>query len=190
MKKLFISLVITILLTNNINAQKAKWQFTSLNSFGMLAGANQSVFTMQSFNGFSKNLWVHGLGFAFDNYGSNSSPIFLGTKKYLTNTKKIFVFADAGVNIPWRTSSFPKTNANSTSGYDLYVKPYAEIGVGITTPINKEAKFFTQLGYSYKGFGYTSRNEWLWVGPAPTQTQDVEYNFEYRRIALRLGVVF
>ncbi len=175
----------------SVQAQKkSKYQFTSINTIGILAGANQQVFTMQSFNGVSKNLWVHGLGFAFDNYGSNSSPIFLGTKRFLSASKKTFVYADAGVNIPWRTSNFPKPTATNNNGFELKIKPYAEVGFGITAPINNQTKFIAQLGYSHKEFGFTEKNSWIWIGPAPIMQQDVDYNFVYRRIALRLGVVF
>lgn len=170
--------------------KKEKYQFTSINTVGMVAGANQQIFTMQSFNGVSKNLWVHGLGFAFDNYGSNSSPIFLGSRRYLSKSKKTFLYADAGVNIPWRTSNFPKPTQTNGDGFNLKIKPYAEFGIGITAPINHQTKFIAQLGYSYKGFGYTEKNSWFWVGPAPTSQQEIEYDFVYRRIALRLGVVF
>lgn len=170
--------------------QQQKYKFTSINTIGMIAGANQQIFTMQSFNGVYKDLWVHGLGFAFDNYGSNSSPIFLGSRRFLSKTKKTFVYADAGVNIPWRTSTFPKPTATNSNGYELKIKPYAEVGIGITAPINKETKFIAQLGYSYKGFGYTEKNSWVWIGPAPNTQRDVEYDFVYQRIALRLGIVF
>lgn len=175
----------------HLQAQKTKPTFTSINSFGLITGPNQTVFTMQTFNGFTTKSWVHGIGFSIDNYGSRSSPIFLGTRKFLSKANKMFVYADAGVNIPWITQDFPKKWSNGTDAYSLKIKPYAEIGLGIMQPLNKTTKFVVTVGYSEKHFGYTESNNWWgWGPPNPTGVTVKDYDYIYRRISLKFGIVF
>lgn len=179
-----------LLISINVFSQKIKPKFVSINQFGLVTGNNQSVFTMQSINGIGYKTWVHGLGLAIDNYGSQSSPIFLNSSTTIGSKKMLFVYAQVGVNIPWRTSNFPEKWSDGMDAYKLHITPYTEAGFGIKKSIGNGLKFIASLGYSYKQFGYTEQNSWnFWTPTGPTR-KDVRYDFYYRRLAFRMGFEF
>jgi hypothetical protein len=126
-------------------------------------------------------------------YGSQSSPIFLHNEFSFGNSKQFFAYADAGVNIPWRTTNFPKQTNNNMPYYTLKVKPYGNIGFGLHRPINNSnlaLRFF--VGYSIMQFGYTEHNSWNLISSfmPPNTTSTVNYLFTYRTLSLNMGVAF
>ncbi len=193
MKKILLILTFFIVI-NSFSQEANKPKFTSINSFGIITGTNQSVFSMQTINGFRLKKWVHGLGFVLDNYGSQSSPIFLHTEKSFGNNEKFFAYANAGVNIPWRTTNFPKQTTTNQPYYDLKIKPYGELGFGIRKSLqqsNLAFRFF--VGYSIKQFGYTEYNSWnviLPILPPDNSNPNANYLFTYRRLSLNFGLEF
>lgn len=193
MKKIF-SFICCFIIVFCFSQTKPKPKFVSINSFGLIAGSNQTVFTMQTINGLKFKKWVHGLGFALDNYASQSSPIFWHSEYGLGVQQQFFVYANAGVNIPWRTKDFPKNRNNFSPYYDLKIKPYGEVGIGIKRPINNSNlgfRFF--VGYSIKQFGYTEHNSWNWLSsfaPPTVNNNSSNFLFTYRRLNINLGLDF
>lgn len=187
MKKifLFLSVFITIIAVAQHTKQKVK--FISTNSLGSMWGANQNLICFQTVNGISYKQWNYGIGVSFDGYGSQSTPIFAEVKR--TIGRKLFVYTDAGVNIPWRTTNFPKKY--SWSGQDAYTLKntfYGELGLGIQSAINSSTSIFASIGYSYKTFAYTQHNMYSWL--SPDGYIDNDFFYKYNRIALRLGFQF
>lgn len=193
MKRIYL-IISCFILVNGFAQTKPKLKFTSINSFGLIAGSNQTVFTMQTINGFRLKKWVHGLGFALDNYASQSSPIFLHTEYSFDNKEKFFGYTNLGVNVPWRTTNFPKqSTTNFSPYYDLKVKPYGEFGIGIKQAINNSLRCRFFIGYSIKQFGYTEHNSWNWFSsfsPPSINNNSVDYSFTYRRLSINIGFEF
>lgn len=192
MKKL-VFIIGCFLMINSFSQTKTKPKFTSINSFGLIAGSNQNVFTMQTINGFRFKKWVHGLGFAFDNYGSQSSPIFLHSEFSFDKKAQFFAYANAGLNVPWRTTNFPKQTNNNSPYYHLKLKPYGEVGLGIKRPINNNLSYRFFIGYSIKQFGYTEHNSWNWfssVAPPGITNNSADFLFTYRRLSINMGFEF
>ncbi|MCX6208529.1 MAG: hypothetical protein NTZ59_03230 [Bacteroidetes bacterium] len=168
--------------------KKVKPQFSSINSVGTVWGVNQNVFCFETINGISYKNWVYGVGVSFDSYGSQSTPIFLDIRKQMKNSS-VFVYADAGINIPWRTSNFPeKYSGTNTNQYKLKNTFYGEAGIGLKKLIANKTSFIASIGYSYKTFSYVQQNVFDWR--SPSTSNDYNYDFYYSRIALRLGIQF
>lgn len=175
----------------NAMAQKTKPVFTSINSVGTVWGSSQNVIVFQSINGVSYKKWVLGLGVSFDNYGSQSTPIFLDVRRSITKNNKLFVYADGGVNIPWRTTNFPaKYSWNNEDAYKLKNTFYGEAGVGLKKQIADKTFFVASIGYSYKQFSYVQQNVTTWGIGGETGKTDYYYDYYYKRLALRLGIQF
>ncbi len=188
MKKTFAIACLFIATFSIAQTKKVKPEFTSINTIGTVWGANQNVFCFETINGISYKNWAYGLGVSFDGYGSQSTPIFLDVRKQF-NKSNVFIYADAGVNIPSHTSNFPEKYTNSTvDQYKLKTTFYGECGIGLKKLIANKTSFVASIGYSYKTFSYVQQNVWDWR--SPTTSTDYNYDFYYSRIALRLGVQF
>ena len=191
MKKILLAILIFCCTNNFAQIKKSKVAFASINSLGTLWGNNQNVICLQTINGISYNKWNVGVGVSFDGYGSQSTPIFFDVRKTITHNNSLFLYADAGVNIPWRTSSFPeKYSWNNLDAYKLKNTFYGEFGLGLKKPIAAKTFFVASIGYSYKTFSYIEQNAYVWNPGAPSSIRDINYDFYYKRIALRLGVQF
>lgn len=186
MKKIFVFVFILIVSLSYSQQNKSKARFKSINSLGSIWGQNQNVVSFQSSNGFELKKWFLGIGISFDSYGSQSTPIFLDTRKSISN--KVFIYTNLGANIPWRTSQFPKKYSwNNADAFSLKPSFYGEAGLGIKSNLNTNTCFFASVGISYKTFSYTQHNVFNWITNEPS---DVNYFFEYNRLAFRLGVEF
>ena len=188
-----ILLAILVFVSVNINAQTKKMKpvFTSINSIGTVWGSSQNVIVFQTINGFSYKGGSLGLGVSFDNYGSQSTPIFLDIRKSISKNDKVFIYADAGLNIPWRTTNFPaKYSWNNEDAYKLKNTFYGEAGIGLKKQIADKTFFVASLGYSYKTFSYIEQNVSTWGIGGTTGKTNYNYDFYYKRIALRLGIQF
>jgi hypothetical protein len=191
MKKISIVLLVILSIHSYSQNKKNKLEFTSINSIGSVWGSSQNVVVFQTINGFNYKNWGIGLGVAFDGYGSQSTPIFLDLRRSITNDKKLFVYADAGVNIPWRTTNFPaKYSWNNEDAFKLKNTFYGEAGIGLKKQIVNKTYFVASLGYSFKQFSYIEQNVTTWgIGGVAGKT-DYNYDFYYKRLALRLGIQF
>jgi hypothetical protein len=191
MKK--VSCLLLILIANHCYSQlkKDKPVFTSINSIGSVWGSSQNIVVFQSINGISYKNWNLGLGLAFDSYGSQSTPIFIDIRRSLAKNSNVFIYADAGVNIPWRTTNFPKTYSwNNEDAFKLNTTFYGEAGLGLKKQIANKTYFVASIGYSYKHFSYIEQNVYSWsVGGVDGKT-DYAYDYYYKRLALRLGIQF
>ena len=149
MKK--ISLILLMILSINCYSQtkKSKLEFTSINSVGTVWGSSQNVIVFQTINGFSYKGGSLGLGVSFDNYGSQSTPFFLDIRKSISKNDKVFIYADAGLNIPWRTTNFPaKYSWNNEDAYKLKNTFYGEAGIGLKKQI-ADKTFFVEIGRAH-----------------------------------------
>lgn len=191
MKKYYCVLIFTgIFCMVQAQQNKAKWKFTSINEMGMLYGENGTSFTMTTINGFRKNTLSAGIGVSIDPYAYTNFPVFADIRKYFgSKSWKTFLYGDAGIGIAFNNSSLPAKWNTGLDAYQLHPSFFGELGFGVEKNIQKNAKFFIQVGYSQKQFSYTLLNENvpLWFNyKAPLN----RYDFYYRRIAIKLGLAF
>ena len=191
MKKMFCLMLVMMAINGYSQAQKMKPVFTSINTIGSVWGSSQNVVVFQTINGVAYKNWNVGLGLAFDGYGSQSTPIFVDVRRCVAKNSNVFVYADAGINIPWRTTNFPKTYSwNNEDAFKLNTTFYAEAGLGLKKQIANKTFFVASLGYSYKHFSYIEQNAYSWgIGGSDGKT-DYAYDYYYKRLALRLGIQF
>lgn len=188
MKKIYLILSLLIAV-HSYSQKKAKPVFTSINSVGAVWGSSQNVIVLQTINGWSYDKWFTGLGISFDSYGAQSTPIFIDVRRSTFNSKNIFVYTNAGINIPWRTTNFPKKYSwNNEDAFKLNNTFYGELGIGYKKLIANKSFFVVSLGYSYKHFSYVEQNVQTWGTGGASGKVDFDYDFYYKRIALRLGV--
>lgn len=191
MKKLFIAFFFLGSQTAFSQTTKKIMSFSSINSIGAVWGNNQNIICLQTINGISYKTWNYGVGISFDSYGSQSTPVFIDVRKSFGNKQSAFAYVDAGINIPWRTNNFPKKYSwNNADAYTLKTTGYGEIGIGLNRSIANNTFFTVSIGYSYKTFSYTQHNAWVWSPSNPTNTANIDYDYYYKRIALRLGISF
>lgn len=191
MKKTLLMLLVFVVANVVAQTKKAKPVFTSINSIGTLWGSSQNVVVFETINGVCYKKWCLGLGVSFDNYGSQSTPIFLDVRKSIGANNKVFIYADGGVNVPWRTTYFPaKYSWNNEDAYKLKNTFYGEVGIGLKKQIADKTFFVASLGYSYKTFSYIEQNVTTWGIGGATGKTDLNYDFYYKRIALRMGIQF
>lgn len=171
-------------------SKKIKPKFNSIHSVGTVWGSSQNAFCFQTINGVSYKSWALGVGVSFDSYGSQSTPIFFDVRKQL-KTGKLFFYGDVGINVPWRTTYFPKKySGTDIDAYQLKNTLYYEAGVGLKSPLSAATNFVVSLGYSFKQFSYVQQNLYGWGIGGSTALVNYNYDFFYKRIALRLGVEF
>ena len=99
MKKIYLILSLLIAV-HSYSQKKAKPVFTSINSVGAVWGSSQNVIVLQTINGWSYDKWFTGLGISFDSYGAQSTPIFIDVRRTISRKENLFLYADAGLNIP------------------------------------------------------------------------------------------
>ncbi len=196
MKKYIFATLLLFILSGIIHAQQKKSaaRFSSINSIGLLSGQSQTTFTMQSINGIKYKSWFAGLGAGLDTYGYRSIPAFADIRKsFGKQSWQAFVYADGGINFPLYSSELPR-KLYGNNAYKLYNTFYGEAGIGFNKPITKKTTFILSAGFSYKHFSYLDYNYYnspfIFIVGGTQAPQSSEYNFYYRRIAVKMGIAF
>src|SRR5215217_9329028 len=102
MKQFYFSIML-LLFGSCIHAQKKEGlNFSSINQFGILKGASDQTFEVQSVNGIQYKSWFIGAGIGIDNYALKTVPVFIDFRKTVCNKKQTpFIYADLGASFPW-----------------------------------------------------------------------------------------
>jgi hypothetical protein len=168
-------------------AQGVKPVFNSITQAGLLLGAAQTALTAQTINGIRFQRITAGLGIGYDEYGFKSLPAFADIRYTLSKkTKRLEVYADAGLNVPLHSSALPKRRPDGTLWHILQPSFYGEAGISCKVIRWGENGGITiSAGYSYKTFHYAETRH---VSYGSIHTDRIAYRYQYRRYALRLGV--
>lgn len=189
--RIFLAILACTACINNYAQQKEnQLRFNSVNTFGYMIGSKTKSESVSTINGVRWQNWSAGIGAGIDWYDIRSVPVFLDVRKYFTDKKnQPFVYADGGLSVAWPN----KQIKNWYSGYDFRNTFYGECGIGYNWKISDGLSALLSAGYSYK-------RSLLKVKNTPTQnyftTYDYyyfpisQYDFEYRRIAIRIGLQF
>lgn len=190
MKKYIFCIWILLILVCTIHAQpkKSVFKFSSINSIGLLSGEIQNKFTLQTINGLQYKSWFAGVGASLDNYGCRSIPAFIDLRRTFGHSKwQPFVYIDGGINFPLHSTDL---ESNWGSTYKIHNTFYGEAGSGVSRKLNKRLQINFSIGYSYKHLSYLQYNNDYYNMYFPTSTTSTQYNFYYRRIAIKTGLQF
>ncbi len=170
--------------------QENKLKFNSINTFGYLIGDKTKSESVSTINGVRWQDWSVGIGAGIDWYDIRSVPVFLDIRKYFTNkASQPFVYADGGLSFAWPN----KQIKNWYSGYEFRNTFYGECGIGYSLKVSKGCSALLSAGYSYKrSLLKYKRNQ---ANPSTTyydysSAGIQQYDFEYQRIAIRIGLQF
>jgi hypothetical protein len=185
MKYIFLTLFVFILVLNS-GAQE-KFLFNSQNTIGLLEGGSGSAFQLQTINGIAFKKWFAGLGTGIDYYYIRSVPLFLSANhNFLNKPRTPFVSLDAGANFAWVKKEQEGWGIiNSDYSPSLYLGGNAGYKFGLR---NNDALLLL-VGYSLKELKENREVPTFCINP-PCQTTIEKYNYNLRRISLRLGYQF
>lgn len=187
-------LTLILLACTLANAQKKPIKYNNITNIGWLNGSSQNAFTLQTINGITIDQWQLGLGVGLDNYGTKSIPVFVDVRRSFGNKKwQPLVYADAGVNYTLRWGNFAVKDFNNEYYFDVNNTFYGELGVGLSKKISKKTSLNITAGFSYKHLSYTQDNlSYMFTTASSYYPPDSYSNFDfyYRRLALRAGIQF
>lgn len=166
--------------------KKSAYKFESVNNFGFAVGNNSIAASLQSVNGFKRNKWFAGLGIGLDYYLYRSVPVFIDLRReFGEKKKKIFVYADAGVNIEWLQEEYDlKPNAWDPNLKNKYHNGfYSDAGLGVSLGNKKGHAVLFSLGHSIKTF---RESRWYTDWRSGQATKET-YKFNFSRIVVKIG---
>ena len=165
--------------------KKSPFAFSSITKAGLVAGSGGESYAVQSINGIKKGPWFMGIGMGIDFYQQRTIPLFLQVQKAFTKkNNQPFVYADAGLNFRWlKSSEWYKVNSSFTPGM------YYETGVGWKIKLRSNTRLCFSAGYSFKQVKETAPAYWNVPVETLIAVDNFErYNYQYKRIVLKLGI--
>ena len=191
MKKYIAAFILTFFMMAAVLAQTSQqplpaWKFHSINQLGLLNGQNHTATHLQSVNGFQhKNLYA-GIGIGLDYYQYRSVPVFAALRKYFGKAKnQFFVYADGGINFVWE-----KKEDRYTTPSKYYPQFYSNAGFGYQLPFKNGTAFTLSAGYSYKKVKYKQDIYPFCPFDGPCYMYTQNYNFDFNRLILQIGLMF
>lgn len=160
--------------------------YSALNEVGLLTGATGQAAVLQTIHGVRINRWFTGIGAGIDYYGMRSVPLFLNVQRDLSDkSKRPFLFASGGVNMPWATST-----QNASKGYIGEARKglYVDGGIGMKLQTKSIGAVVFSAGFSYKKTSDKVEMFSLWSSYWPPRPSDEYFKYQYRRIVLKLGL--
>lgn len=171
---------------------KSGWRYSSLLQGGLIAGANQCTYTIQTIHGFERNKLMAGIGIGMDNYLMPGFPVVAhGQYQLGKKASRFFSYLQGGPVIPWRKNEWNE-NILENPRFQLKTGWLAETGIGYQIPVGKH-KIFTSIGYSIKQSRFGELIA-VWIGPwPPTGAWEPVYTKQEliaRRWIFKAGIAF
>lgn len=187
MKKLFILSILFLSGVQEISAQKKEKQscncgFQSTLNVGVMEGQTGGDFILQTVNGFQYKGWFAGIGTGIDYYRYRSIPLFLDIRKnILKKNHTPFIYADAGINFPWKKDDeMYFWESSLSSGF------YYDAGIGMNFSIRKNHGFSFSAGYSYKFVKETATWPMQCLMPPCPQFKQTR-SYDLNRLSMKIG---
>jgi hypothetical protein len=163
-----------------------KWHYFGLHQFGALSGSSGDRLQVLTTNGINKGNWYTGISTGIDWYGVRSIPVLASLNKAFGHSRnQPFVYGNAGINLPWAQES-----NNFYYSYRYKGGFMAEAGLGYFITLKNKTAFTFSAGYSYKGVKAGDKYMAIYNFPPYNDPEysGSSYKFNYRRIAIRLGI--
>lgn len=166
--------------------EKEHFKFSSINTAGIILGDAEKELALQSINGVRYQGWFAGVGAGLDYYYQRSVPLFVDLRKLIFPAKTpLFVYADAGVNVPWPTK---RDKERTWLQPDFKTGLYYEAGAGLFFQLPKTAIVFSG-GLSVKEMREIQTYDAIWGRPGLPGRQD-KVDYHLSRLVLKAGFQF
>ena len=169
------------------NESEKNIHFHSITQAGFLIGSSDVQLQLATINGIKYKTYFVGAGIGLDYYFERTVPVFIDLRKNILNRyQSPFVYAAAGINIPWIDKDQENWNREYKKG------GYYELGLGYNFPLRKSLAVVLSAGYSVK---LLSAKEYTWnyflssSWPPPSAYIN-HYQYTLRRIGIKAGVSF
>ena len=161
-----------------------KIHFSSINAGGVLLGQSTNAAQLQTITGISRGSYFAGVGVGLDYYFERTVPVFLDVRKQLFDKPNTpFLYADGGYQFVWlKEENIFETEQKSGWFY--------EAGVGYQFPVARGVGMMLSGGYSWKQYSkLVNVMPWSSVWPPPPGAFQ-RYDYQLRRISVRMGIIF
>jgi hypothetical protein len=193
-----VSLIVVLIVINSFaysqpapsgNGSNGKFTFSSINTVGLMSGSNGEALSLHTINGVAKDKWFAGAGIGFDYYACRTVPLFIDVTREIFSKKNTpFIYADAGLNIPWATTDQKLSRGGSTT---FKKGIFYDAGIGWKLKSKNERGFLFSAGYSVKQVKEEVDQSWwgIWPpGPSQEQPRKEYFDSRYKRIIIKVGV--
>ncbi|HLK30645.1 MAG TPA: hypothetical protein VKT28_18860 [Puia sp.] len=172
--------------------QSRRFQFHSINNFGLINGQADPALQIQTINGLQHKSWFGGIGLGLDYYRLRSIPLFVDVRKEFGKTKdRFFLFADAGTNFYWKRDKDAKQFYEEDKFKNGF---YGEVGAGYKIKLNQKFSLISSLSFNYKKLIEKGRN-YFYCDPMacpitslPPPEEKIDYNLN--RLVFKAGIEF
>jgi hypothetical protein len=184
----FLLLLTTVIGLSQQQADSSNWKYTATVSGGLIIGAQEPSYLVQTLHGIQKGPWMIALGAGIDYYIIRSVPIVAHGQYHLKGKRASspYLYAQAGPALTWANNEWIQKFQNQDI-YTFKTGWLAESGMGFQFPMGKKLKGFTSFGYSFRQANYQERQLW-WIGPWPTP-QDVPANYTQQKLNMLRAVL-
>ena len=188
MQRVFLFVLVSVLAVSTTNAQ-LKNGFASNNYVGLLEGDDGSAFQVQTINGYRFKGWFAGIGLGLDYYKIRSVPLFVSMKKdFSLKNRGFYVTLDGGTSFAW-------VKDDNQNRWDSYIsrewqpRLFWGSGLGYRLGLKNRDAVLLNLGYSFKRMHEVREIPTMCLNP-PCPTTEEKYDYQLKRVSLRLGYEF
>jgi hypothetical protein len=168
---------------------KTKPQFQLSAGVRFLAGEWEPSAQLQLASGLKMNNWFVGIGGGVDDYRFRTVPIFFTTRRHNLFSTSLFVYADAGVSLPWNRELMNDEGIFSEQ-VKFYTGFYSETGIGYRLPSKKRLAVQFSAGYSFRAIKEKVVAPMLWSSSWPTPNSEINYHHRFHLVSAGAAVVF
>ena len=182
-------LLLSIGLKAQMSQQNEKPTFSSINSIGFVSGSTGDNFIVQTINGIKYKKWNVGIGTGIDWYGVRSVPLVLDARRNFTHHRhQPFIYANGGFSFTWANGSLAPSYYSTKIDYkNTYCY---ETGAGYNIAFKNKTALVLSVGYSYKLASFDQYYNVIYdIGSGNVNLKNT-YDYNYRRIAVRVGLQF
>lgn len=187
-------MIITVTgLAQTKKTQSNRWKYTGNVSGGLILGAQEPSYMVQTIQGVKKDRWMVGIGTGLDYYIVRMVPIVGHGEYHLKTGRKAnpFIYAQTGPAIAWPDGEW-NAKIGELNVFEFKTGWLAESGFGYRFPLGKTLKGFTSFGYSFKQTRYEELQAW-WIGPPiwpPPQIDEnrIQQKMNMFRANIRFGL--
>ncbi len=175
-------MIMTLLLAGTMYLANAQGgiRYHGMVQGGVIHGAQDPAFLVQTIQGISYKTWSAGLGAGVDAYFRKSAPLFIDLrKKILDQANSPFLFAGFG-----RTIVLDETEKTMYMNTRYKGGSYYDIGLGYQWDMQKKTAFHFSIGYSQKQITETANYFYIF----DPFIDKMEYTL--RRLTLKAGLSF
>lgn len=182
---MFLFVAATAQTKNTTGASSKKITYSGNLQIGVLNGSAKSAFELKTIHGLQYHSWFAGAGVSLDNYLYRTVPLFIDIRKNLLNKNSYpYLFADAGISLPW----VQHVDNFWWSSYKYGAGLYYNAGAGYSFSLAKKYALLFNAAYSFKRVKETVI-PFCELCPQPA-SPEIKNEYSLRRLSLSVGWMF